>query len=377
MVEKRRNNKLVILRNVVIFILVFGIGATFYYYEKVKSKPLTQNPVIEAKAPEEKKEPIVEPVKEIIKNEFILSFAGDCTLGTDSNFSPSGNFIDVFNKNNKDYSYYFKNVYPIFSKDSLTIVNLEGTFTDSTKVAVKTFKFKAPKDYVNILTKGSIEAVNIANNHSHDYLQVGYEDTISTLKKSNVGYFGYENSYIKEIDGVKFGFLGYEVLAYNDSILPKMKSDIKALKDKVDFVSVSFHAGIERDYYPNDVQKKLSKFAIDNGADLIIGHHPHVLQGMEVYKNKLICYSLGNFSFGGNSNPGDKDTMIVQVKLNYEDKLLSGYQLKVIPCSISSVSNKNNYQPTPLKDGEKERVLNKINKMSFKFKASDEFTNIY
>lgn len=368
------------IRNIIIILLLIGIASTIVYYYKFKSKPAdkkTPVKVSEVKKPEEKKAEVTktEPVKKENK-EFTLSFAGDCTLGTDTKFSYSGNFIDVFNRNGKDYSYNFKNVYPIFSKDSLTVVNLEGTFTDAAKKAVKTYNFKAPKDYVNILKEGSIEAVNTANNHCYDYLQKGFDDTIATLKEAKVGYFGNGYSYVKEIDGVKFGFLGYSLINKEISN-SKLKNDIKKLKDQGCFVAVTFHWGIERDYYPSAVQKTLAKYSIDNGADLIIGHHPHVLQGLEVYKNRVICYSLGNFSFGGNSNPSDKDTMIAQVKLNYQGNDIKGYSFKVIPCSLSSVSFRNNYQPTPLKGSEKTRVLKKINKMSFDFKISDEFLKIF
>jgi len=368
------------LRNLIIALLLIGIASTIVYYYKFKSKPVVKKSpvkVSEVKKPEEKKAPVikVEPEKKVSR-EFTLSFAGDCTLGTDTNFAYSGSFIDVFNRNGKDYSYNFKNVYPIFSKDSLTVVNLEGTFTDAEKKAVKTYNFKAPRDYVNILKDGSIEAVNTANNHSYDYLKKGFEDTIATLKEAKVGYFGNGYSCIKEIDDIKFGFLGYSMINRDISFL-KIKNDIKTLKEKGCFVVVTFHWGIEREYYPAAAQKTLAKYSIDNGADLIIGHHPHVLQGLEVYKNRVICYSLGNFSFGGNSNPSDKDTMIAQIKLNYLGNDIKGYAFKVIPCSLSSVSGRNNYQPTPLKGSEKTRVLKKINKMSFDFNVSDEFVKIF
>lgn len=368
-------------RNIIVILLLVGIASTLVYYFKTKSKPADKKTPVQASQGnkiEENKTPAAVTLPEKKENkEFTLSFAGDCTLGTDTKFAYSGNFIDVFNKNGKDYSYNFKNVYPIFSKDSLTVVNLEGTFTDADKKAVKTYTFKAPKDYVNILNEGSIEAVNTANNHAFDYLQKGFNDTIASLKGAGVGYFGNGYSYIKEINGVKFGFLGYLGFDYDNSSLAKMKSDIKALKDKDCFVVVTFHWGIERDYHPNGTQKTLAKYAIDNGADLIIGHHPHVLQGLEVYKNRVICYSMGNFSFGGNSNPSDKDTMIAQIKLNYEGSDIKGYSFKVIPCSLSSVSGRNNYQPTPLKGSEKDRVLKKINNLSYNFKVSDQFIKIF
>lgn len=372
------------IKNIIIILLLIGIASSIVYYFKFKNKPVDKKSsvkVSEAKKTDETKKETLNTQSEIKKvpekKEILISFAGDCTIGTDTKFRYNGNFIDVFNKNGKDYSYNFKNVYPIFSKDSLTVVNLEGTFTDASKKAIKTYNFKAPKDYVNILKAGSIEAVNTANNHSFDYLQKGFDDTIATLKQSELGFFGNGYSYIKEINGVKLGFLGYLTISYNENTKNKIKNDIKKLKDQGCFVVVTYHWGEERKYYPTAAQKDLAKFSIDNGADLIIGHHPHVLQGLQVYNNRLICYSLGNFSFGGNSNPSDKDTMIAQIRLNCEGNDVKGYSLKVIPCSLSSVSDRNNYQPTPLKGSQKERVMSKINKMSFDFKASEDFVKVY
>jgi poly-gamma-glutamate synthesis protein (capsule biosynthesis protein) len=128
---------------------------------------------------------------------------------------------------------------------------------------------------------------------------------------------------------------------------------------------VNFHWGIEREYRPNNVQIQLAHAAVDLGADLVIGEHPHVLQGVENYKGKKIVYSLGNFSFGGNKNPSDKDSMIFQQTFTIRDGQIQGYDnYKIIPCSISSVKERNNYQPTILEGTEAERVMNKIREIS-------------
>jgi poly-gamma-glutamate synthesis protein (capsule biosynthesis protein) len=127
-----------------------------------------------------------------------------------------------------------------------------------------------------------------------------------------------------------------------------------------------------------DSQKIIAYHAIDSGADLILGHHPHVIEGIEQYKDRLICYSLGNFCFGGNKNPSDKNTMIIQIKFNFTNNKFTSYDLKVIPCSISSVNYMNDYCPTPLKDNPKTLLLEKLNKISpnLDFKIDGEFHNI-
>ncbi|MFR5582577.1 MAG: CapA family protein [[Clostridium] scindens] len=139
-----------------------------------------------------------------------------------------------------------------------------------------------------------------------------------------------------------------------------------ALKEAgAQLIIVNFHWGIEREYLPNDTQKKLAHLAIDEGADLVIGHHPHVLQGVEKYKDKYIAYSLGNFCFGGNSNPEDKDTMIFQQTFTFKKGVVQkNDDIQMIPCSLSSATGYNDYCPTPLEGDSKQRVLDKIEEYS-------------
>lgn len=146
-----------------------------------------------------------------------------------------------------------------------------------------------------------------------------------------------------------------------------MKQNIKALKKAgAQVIIVNFHWGIEKQYTPDENQKALAHLAVDEGADLVIGHHPHVLEGIEEYNGKYICYSLGNFCFGGNSTPSDPDSMIVQqtFTFNKKGKLTKSSKLNIIPCSISSSSGYNDYCPVPLTGDAKQRVLDKISQYS-------------
>ena len=295
-----------------------------------------------------------------------ISAAGDCTLGVDSRYN------SVFNSyyNQKGASYFLKKVKPVFSKDDITLVNFEGTLTTSTARANKTFTFKGPAKHISILKKGSVEVVNLANNHTMDFGSSGYSDTKKTLKKNKIAYCNNSTIAYKKVKGVKIAFLGFNAL--NGVTEQQIKDAIKTAKKKrATIIIVSFHWGIERDYYPNSVQKSLGRCAIKNGASLVLGHHPHVLQGIEKYKGRYIVYSLGNFCFGGNTNPSDKDSMIFQQTFYVKNgKLLKKNDVKVIPCSISSVSSTNNFQPTPLSGSSKKRVIQKINKLSNGMHAS-------
>lgn len=301
-----------------------------------------------------------------------VSSMGDCTLGTDENFNPSTSFNAYYNAQGPDY--FFKNVRSILEEDDLSIINLEGTFTDSDQRQEKTFAFKADPEYVSILTGSSIEAANLANNHSRDYGEESYTDTVETLEQAGIASFGYDQVDILEVNGVKVGLTGIYELAEHLDKQEEVRTNIAALKEAgAQVVIVNFHWGIEKEYLPNDTQKTLAHLAIDEGADLVIGHHPHVLQGIERYKGKYIAYSLGNFSFGGNSNPSDKDTMIFQQTFTIQDgKVEVNDDINVIPCSLSSASGYNDYCPTPLEGSEKERVLEKLKEYSANFEDAPD-----
>lgn len=306
------------------------------------------------------------------KVEYItISAAGDCTIGydVDRGYVRSYNaFVDIYG-----LEYPFKNVAELFKSDDITVVNLETTFTDEEKKSQKEFRFKGKPEYARILKLSSIEAVNLANNHTHDYLEKGFEDTIKNLKSQDIGFFGEKYNYIKEVRGQKVGFLGYKCWYDSKTIREAIKNDIHDLKKDCSIVVVSFHWGIEREYYPNKVQTDLGRFAIDEGADLIIGHHPHVIQGIEIYKGRHIVYSLGNFSYGGHRNPADKDTFIFREKFCVKGRDVKVSETTVIPCSISSVREYNNYQPTPLYGDDGERVLKRLKEYSSSLKYGYDF----
>ena len=294
-----------------------------------------------------------------------ISAAGDVTLGRDIKYGYENSFDHELERQGKDYGYFFRNVKDIFEQDDITIVNLETTLTDAEQPAEKKFRFKADPSYVEILKQGDIEVVSIANNHTRDYLERGYSDTLKTLEEAGIGYFGYEYIYMQEVRGIKIGMAGFVSWEATADKKEEIRRKIEELKTEgADIVIVMFHWGIERDYYPYSVQKELAHYSIDHGADLVLGSHPHVLQGIEEYKGKQIVYSLGNFSFGGNKNPSDKDSMVYVHKFHFTNGKLVSEEKEVIPCSISSVKDRNNYQPTPLEGKEKERVLDKIDKYS-------------
>lgn len=304
-------------------------------------------------------EPTAEPVS------ITVSMVGDCTLGTDVNFDQSTSF-DAFYQMKNDPGYFFQNVKDIFTADDLTVANMEGTLTTSNDRQQKTFAFKGNPSYTEILTQGGVEATNLANNHSHDYGDQSYEDTIQYLEAAGITTFGYDRTAVMDVKGIKVGLIGIYELKDGLGRQQQVIDTIQEVKDQgAQVIIVSFHWGTEKSNIPDDIQKTLAHLAIDQGADLVVGHHPHVLQGIEKYQGKNIVYSLGNFCFDGNKNPSDKDTMIFQQTFTVENgELVEDDVTNIIPCSLSSESGYNNYQPMVLEGSEKERVLQKIEEFS-------------
>jgi poly-gamma-glutamate synthesis protein (capsule biosynthesis protein) len=284
-----------------------------------------------------------------------ISFAGDTTLGNNVGRSFfSGTYKE------KGAGWFLGEVKKVFSKDDLTVVNLEGALTDSRshihKSGSPVFYFRGSPKYTKILNKGSVEICNIANNHSLDYGEKGYSDTKKALKNAGIRYYGNSTVTVVKVKGVKIGFVGVQFTSSKDLI----KSLIKKTKKKgAEVVIFTSHDGVERSYTPSTRQRAAAKVAIDAGADAAIFHHPHVIQGTEKYKGKFIAWSLGNFCFGGNSNPSDKDTMIVQlfVKKTGGDIKISS---KVIPARISSHDGYNDLRPKIATGKSKSRIEKKL-----------------
>lgn len=290
-----------------------------------------------------------------------VSCAGDCTLASDEGFSGS-TFEKVLEDKGDDYSYFFKNVRSIFDNDDLTIVNFEGTLSENGSRADKQFAFRGKPEYTEILKSGSVEAVTLANNHSKDYGEVSLTDTMDALDNAGIGYAYNQKIARFDIKGVKVAVVGlYQLDGSSDEIVDSVMRNTEA----DDLVIAEIHWGIEKAAQPEEEQVALAHKVIDLGADLVIGHHPHVVQGVEKYRGKYICYSLGNFCFGGNTDPSDTDSMIFRQTFSFREGMVANTDdYAIIPCSITSVQGTNNYQPMPLEGEERARVERKITERS-------------
>ena len=291
---------------------------------------------------------------------FLLTFAGDCTLGANPvNYYADVGFIKTVGE---DYSYPFANVADYFEKDEFTMVNLEGALCDEGNPMEKKYTFRGPTAYIHILTGSSVEAVNLANNHSFDYGQRGYDSTLAALEEAGVAFVERDSTaLITTENGLTIGLYG---AVYYRLDVQDMTAEIASLKEQgADIVIYAPHWGVEGTYQPTQEQMRVGRAAIDAGADIVFGTHPHVLQPVEHYGGGVIFYSLGNFSFGGNSCPEDFDTALLQQEvIRRADGTVELGELTIVPACISSIPGRNNYQPTPYppEDPGYQRVMDKL-----------------
>ncbi|MCD7883254.1 MAG: CapA family protein [Lachnospiraceae bacterium] len=296
-----------------------------------------------------------------------ISAIGDCTLGTYAGSVTSTNFDTYYSMYGA--SYFFENVREILENDDFTFANLEGTLTDETTPLDKTYAFKGDPSYTEILLDGSIEVVTLANNHSSDYGSQSLVDTKENLTSAGIEYCIGDTIAYEEISGVKAAFIGIYELSTGLECESQVRETIaEAQEEGAQLIIVAFHWGTEKETAADETQQSLAHTAIDCGADLVVGHHPHVLQGIEKYNGKYIVYSLGNFCFGGNSNPSDKDTMIFRQTFTItSDGVADDDAIEIIPCTLSSASGYNDYRPTPATGSAADEIMDRINEYSSAF----------
>lgn len=272
-------------------------------------------------------------------SQITLTFVGDTTLGQDSRFT--GKTFEWQYKQVNNPAWFTDKIRSILQRDNLTIANLEGVILDEPLEPYhKEFMFSGRLEYLNILREGSIELVNLANNHTpYDFGTNGYNQTRRNLGASGIGYYGYRDVFKTQISGKKICICGLE--GFRPKVYKQISKTIDQLRLSCDILIYTFHWGVERTYEPNEFQVNLAHYVIDHGADLVIGHHPHVVQTIEHYKGKPIVYSLGNFIFGGNNKPKDMNAIMYQIV--YDESL--NYKEKVINIKVSSEEDRNNFQP--------------------------------
>jgi poly-gamma-glutamate synthesis protein (capsule biosynthesis protein) len=220
------------------------------------------------------------------------------------------------------------------------------------------FHFRGKPEYAAILREGSVEVVNLANNHSHDFGARGYQDTLKALRAAGVGAAGYELVDTRTIKGVEVHNLGFT--GGDPAMLARVRSAVAARKTPGNLVIVSFHWGLEGAHEVIDVQRALGRAAIDAGADLVLGTHPHVIQGIETYGGRRIVYSLGNFVFGGNVNPTDKEAIIYRASFTAEGGKIAPSGEEIVPVRVTTAPERNDFRPVALAGEARSRTLARV-----------------
>jgi len=323
----------------------------------------TPEPEIE---PEPEPEYIPEPEPKIIS--ITITAVGDTTLGGDSRWAGYGAFMREFAESGNDHRHFMRNVVHIFEESDLTIANLEGTLTYATEHMDKQFVFRGPPHFAKILSYSYIDVVTIANNHTIDFFDRGYNDTREALTAEGVGYFGNEFTLMQEVNGINIGMFGFRIWHDGADNRTRIRRAIETLQAQgADIIIAYYHWGVERENFPEQYQVNIGRYSIQSGVDLVLGAHPHVLQGIEEYQGAFIVYSLANFSFGGNANPPDQDSMIFQQTFRFfegERLPFEPEDKNVIPIFVSSVRNRNDFAPTVAEGADAERIMGRIKRYS-------------
>ena len=290
-----------------------------------------------------------------------VTLAGDCTLGsTESSGKKADSFIKTVQK--KDLAYPFSGLLPLFSQDDITLVNLEGVLSDSSRGenTEKEFAFRGPASFAQMLPLGSVEAVNLSNNHFDDYGKAGREATLFALDGQGVAYAGNEWLCVYRIGRGKVGLAGIRG-SLTESKKETVIRQIALLKEAgCQIIIYSLHAGQEYAQKHNGLQRDMARFLIDAGADVVAGHHPHVVQGIEIYNNRLICYSLGNCVFGGNHDPRETDALAVRIVFQLENNRLTSLKATLHPIRFTGNAAGNSFRPELLIGKPADAVIKKV-----------------
>lgn len=301
----------------------------------------------------------------VARAEVIIQAVGDVMLGGrwESQVARDG------------YDHPFEKIAAELKKSDITLVNLEAPLTDrGSEYTDKKYRFRIKPQAAAALKKAGITTVTLANNHSMDYGAVGLFDTLQQLDKAGIGYVGAGENLaaarrplIYDIRGTKVALLGYsltlpqefwagEKRAGTAPLLEKLvKEDITLARKQASIVLVTAHWGEEGTTRLREYQPRLARMMIDSGADAVIGHHPHVLQGVETYKRGIIFYSLGNFAFAHKSRIADR-TMLVRLRFEGNKRTA-----ELLPVNV--LHNEVGFQPTLLTGEKGDEVVERVKQL--------------
>lgn len=345
--------------------ILVSIPLSLFFFGTTKTKELITTPVISIRNPT----PIPPTIKPLtLETVFsrdhkwvtdlpdykkrVLIATGDVLLGRNINAT-------TIKLNN--FNWPFEKVADVLKSADITYINLESPIVNGCKVSLGTMVFCGDPRNVAGLVFAGVDVANIANNHRSNYGQKGIDDTIVYLNNSGILTAGDQGSVYKEVRGLKFAFIGYDEVFNSKALSPESKEkitrDIAEAKANADIAIVQFHWGNEYTTEITEIQKGLAHFAIDSGADLVIGNHPHWIQPVEIYKDKFIAYSHGNFVFDQEWSQKTKEGVVGKYTF-YDKKLVD---VEFLPVEIVNYG-----QPYFLEGEHKETILKEMQLGSMK-----------
>lgn len=295
------------------------------------------------------------------EEEIILTLGGDAVLGTREAWQSKPEALPAMLEN-QGLSYPFSGLQALFAADDMTFINLECVLKDTREGEDKgkLYRFRGLPAYTEVLKLGSIEQVNIANNHYIDYGEVGKDATREALTAAGVPFSGHGYTWVWEINGHRIGFAGCRETTYRHD-RNVIDRDIAALQEQMcDVIIYSCHWGKEYSAGHNDLQETMAKTAAAAGADVVVGTHPHVVQGIDTVDDTLVLYSLGNLMFGGTHDMTTFDATLARLRLRFGPEGYQGCALELIPILTSGSAPVNDFRPVVAEDGDRQRILTKI-----------------
>ncbi|MBB6445484.1 CapA family protein [Bacillus benzoevorans] len=300
--------------------------------------------------------------------EITLTFVGDNSFGTYPETPEHLKFDNVFTANNGDHQYVFKNSLPWFNSDDYTIINAESAFTHEEKAVNKMWRIKSKPEHVAFLPASGVEAANLANNHTMDYFEIGYKDTLKAFSEHKVDVFNDGMPLVKTIGGIETVFLGYDcrMSQYSADYLARITEEVTRHKRPDNLVIVNMHWGVEYRETPVDYQTNFAHAILDAGADILMGSHPHRLESIENYNGKYIIYSMGDYAFGADPTLLSRQTAMFRIKFAQENGTVVMRGLTIVPTLENSdgSTTENDYQPLPVFGQEAADIMNELIRIS-------------
>lgn len=269
---------------------------------------------------------------------------GTCIFGDIKGADKEDSFAAKYKEEGPGY--FFEKVQYELCKNDLNIANYIGDVSED-REALKKHPIKGKKEYAQIFQSSPVEFLNMANNRTKDFGQEGYYDTALALNDGGAVTFGHERVILKNIEGIRIGFIGIDTLDESKDMEELLVENIERAKGAgAQLTIVCMNWGKKDSEEPSEGQRSWAHKAIDAGADLVLGYHPDRVQEVEAYEGRYIIYSLGVFCNGAEKKPEVWDGVIYRQTFGFLDgKLAKVWEPEQIPCRISSGFRKNNFQP--------------------------------